>query len=304
MTRKPRPQGVSTVAVHGGSEQAETPIRRSSRRSIRASTSSRRSAPPRGSAILVTATRRTPRSWQRRIAMLEGAEAAIVLASGMGATACALLALLRPGDHLLASSWVYGGTHRLFTQEFEAMGIGVTLVDPTESRGWRRRLQKGDACDLRRDAGEPDVPGARPARRESPHERKRPRAGRRLHVRESGELSPARTRSRRRHPFGNEVPQRSSRRALGCRRGHGAVHRGSSTEDDGVGPGAGSICGVVARPRSQDTRCARSPAERERGCGLPRGRTGGKRSARCITRGFRITRITKSRARPSTDSAG
>jgi cystathionine beta-lyase/cystathionine gamma-synthase len=74
--------------------------------------------------------------------MLEGAEAALVLASGMGATSCALLALLRPGDHLLASSWVYGGTHRLLTHEFEVLGIDVTLVDPTESRGWRRRMRK------------------------------------------------------------------------------------------------------------------------------------------------------------------
>src|SRR5919198_988341 len=79
---------------------------------------------------------------QRRLAALEGAEAALVLASGMGATACALLALLRPGDHLLASRWTYGGTHRLFTREFEAMGIQVTLVDPLETRGWRKRLRK------------------------------------------------------------------------------------------------------------------------------------------------------------------
>ena len=79
---------------------------------------------------------------QRRIALLEGAEAGLVLASGMGATACALLALLRPGDHLLSSSWIYGGTHRLFTQEFMAMGIDVTLVDPGESRGWRKRIRK------------------------------------------------------------------------------------------------------------------------------------------------------------------
>ena len=79
---------------------------------------------------------------QKRIAMLEGAEAGLVLASGMGATACALLALLRPGDHLLSSSWIYGGTHRLFTQEFVAMGIDVTLVDPGESRGWRKRIRK------------------------------------------------------------------------------------------------------------------------------------------------------------------
>jgi cystathionine beta-lyase/cystathionine gamma-synthase len=79
---------------------------------------------------------------QRRLAQLEGAEASLVLGSGMGATACALLALLRPGDHLLASSWIYGGTHRLLTQEFASVGIDVTLVDPMESRGWRKRLRR------------------------------------------------------------------------------------------------------------------------------------------------------------------
>ncbi|MGQ0538227.1 MAG: trans-sulfuration enzyme family protein [Gemmatimonadaceae bacterium] len=79
---------------------------------------------------------------QRRVALLEGAESALVLASGMGATACALLALLRPGDHLLASAWLYGGTLRLLTQEFAMMGIDVTLVDPTETRTWRKRLRK------------------------------------------------------------------------------------------------------------------------------------------------------------------
>ena len=65
-----------------------------------------------------------------------------MLGSGMGATACALLALLRPGDHLLASAWIYGGTHRLLMQEFVSVGINVTLVDPTESRGWRKRLRR------------------------------------------------------------------------------------------------------------------------------------------------------------------
>jgi len=78
---------------------------------------------------------------QERLALLEGAEAGLVLASGMGATACAMLALLRPGDHLLASSWIYGGTHRLLTQELASMGIDVTLVDPTETRAWRQHLR-------------------------------------------------------------------------------------------------------------------------------------------------------------------
>ena len=54
---------------------------------------------------------------QERLALLEGAEAALVLASGMGATACAMMALLRPGDHLVSSAWIYGGSHALFTRE-------------------------------------------------------------------------------------------------------------------------------------------------------------------------------------------
>lgn len=79
---------------------------------------------------------------QRRLATLDGAEAALVLASGMGATVCALLALLRPGDHLVASQWIYGGARRLLEEEFAAFGIGVTLIDPTVTRDWRRRLRR------------------------------------------------------------------------------------------------------------------------------------------------------------------
>ncbi len=73
-----------------------------------------------------------------RLAALEGAEMAIFLASGMGATALAHLAILRPGDHLLSSEWIYGGTRRLFEQEFGKLGIEVTFVDPSEARNWRR----------------------------------------------------------------------------------------------------------------------------------------------------------------------
>jgi cystathionine beta-lyase/cystathionine gamma-synthase len=79
---------------------------------------------------------------QRRVAALEGAEAAVLLASGMGAVACALLALLRPGDHLIASSRIYGGVTALLTKEFVGLGINVTLVDPMETRAWRKKLRK------------------------------------------------------------------------------------------------------------------------------------------------------------------
>jgi cystathionine beta-lyase/cystathionine gamma-synthase len=42
----------------------------------------------------------------RKYALLEGAEDAIFVASGMGATALAHLAVLRPGDHLVSSAWI------------------------------------------------------------------------------------------------------------------------------------------------------------------------------------------------------
>jgi cystathionine beta-lyase/cystathionine gamma-synthase len=79
---------------------------------------------------------------QERIAALEGSEAACLLASGQGATVCALLALLRPGDHIATSAWIYGGTHRFLTEELTAFGIEVSLIDPLETRTWRRALRK------------------------------------------------------------------------------------------------------------------------------------------------------------------
>ncbi|HWO88088.1 MAG TPA: PLP-dependent aspartate aminotransferase family protein [Gemmatimonadales bacterium] len=77
-----------------------------------------------------------------RLAKLEGAEAAIFVASGMGATALAHIAVLRPGDHLLASEWIYGGTRRLFTEDFARLGIEVSFVDPSNRRNWRARFRK------------------------------------------------------------------------------------------------------------------------------------------------------------------
>ena len=78
----------------------------------------------------------------RKYAMLEGAEEAICVSSGMAATALAHLAILRPGDHLLASRWIYGGTQRLFDEEFGRLGIAVGYVDPSQPRLWRKQIRK------------------------------------------------------------------------------------------------------------------------------------------------------------------
>ena len=78
----------------------------------------------------------------KKYAMLEGADEALFLSSGMGATALAHLAVLRPGDHLVSSLWIYGGTRRLFDDEFARFGIEVTYANPENPRQWRKAIRK------------------------------------------------------------------------------------------------------------------------------------------------------------------
>ena len=141
MPPKSRARGLGTVAVHGGVSErdADAPVAQPLFQSVNYVQEIGT-----GEGLRYTRYGNSPNAEtvQRRLAAFEGAEAGLALSSGMGATACAMLALLRPGDHLLASSWIYGGTHRLFTEEFAAMGIQVTLVDPLQQRVWRKRMKK------------------------------------------------------------------------------------------------------------------------------------------------------------------
>jgi cystathionine beta-lyase/cystathionine gamma-synthase len=78
----------------------------------------------------------------KKYAALEGAEDAVFVSSGMAATALAHLAVLRPGDHLISSRWIYGGTKRLFDEELARFGIAITYVSPDEPRLWRKSVRK------------------------------------------------------------------------------------------------------------------------------------------------------------------
>jgi len=141
--------GLSTIALHGaralGGASAETDLYAQANPVVSPLVQSVNYTQPFGTAEGLRYTRygNTPNAErvEERLALLEGGEAALVLASGMGATACALLALLRPGDHLVSSAWVYGGTHALFTREFATLGIRTTFVEPTRSRGWRNAIE-------------------------------------------------------------------------------------------------------------------------------------------------------------------
>ena len=141
MAEVTRKLGLSTTAIHGGAAPpapgtgVSSPLVQSVNFAQETGTSE---------GLLYTRYGNTPNAdrVQKRLALLEGSEAALVLSSGMGATACAMLALLRSGDHLVSSSWIYGGTLKLFTEDLPGMGIEVTLVNPLEPRAWRRALKK------------------------------------------------------------------------------------------------------------------------------------------------------------------
>ena len=69
---------------------------------------------------------------ERTVAQLEGVDAALTFASGMGAITTTIMALLKSGDHIVAQRDIYGGATKFFTQWLPKMGIETTLVDTTE----------------------------------------------------------------------------------------------------------------------------------------------------------------------------
>jgi len=64
-----------------------------------------------------------------KICALEGAEDGELFASGMAAISTTLMGLLSQGDHIVASSDVYGGTYGLMTEELPRFGISTTMAD-------------------------------------------------------------------------------------------------------------------------------------------------------------------------------
>jgi cystathionine beta-lyase/cystathionine gamma-synthase len=78
---------------------------------------------------------------EAKLAALEGAEAALVTASGMAAISTTLLSVLTAGDHLLAQSCLYGGTHDLVTGELARLGITCDFIDADRRDSWAALLQ-------------------------------------------------------------------------------------------------------------------------------------------------------------------
>ncbi len=78
---------------------------------------------------------------QNRLAAIEGGIGAVVFASGTSAIATGLLTLLKAGDHIVASSSLYGGTYNLLNVTLPRLGITTTFVDASEASNFETAVQ-------------------------------------------------------------------------------------------------------------------------------------------------------------------
>jgi O-acetylhomoserine (thiol)-lyase len=74
---------------------------------------------------------------EERIANLDGGVGAVAFASGMAAQTASFFTLLRPGDHVVSSSALYGGTITQLKHLLGKLSVGLTFVDPDNIDQWK-----------------------------------------------------------------------------------------------------------------------------------------------------------------------
>ena len=79
--------------------------------------------------------------FEERVANLEGGAGAVAFASGLAAQAAALFTLLEPGDHVVSSSALYGGTVNQFKHVLRKMNVELTWVDPDDPHLWEKAIR-------------------------------------------------------------------------------------------------------------------------------------------------------------------
>ena len=83
----------------------------------------------------------TVAAFEERMANLEGGCGAVAFASGIAAQAASLFTLLTPGDHVVSSSALYGGTVNQFKHMLRKMSVDLTWVDPDDPNAWKAAVR-------------------------------------------------------------------------------------------------------------------------------------------------------------------
>lgn len=94
---------------------------------------------------------------EQRIAALEGGIAAVATASGTAAISTTLLTLLKAGDHIVASSSLYGGTYNLLNVTLPRHGIKTTFVDPSNPENFDKAVQENTRAIFVESLGNPKL---------------------------------------------------------------------------------------------------------------------------------------------------
>lgn len=85
-------------------------------------------------------TNPTVKVFQERLAALEGAEACVATASGMAAIMSLVMGLLKAGDHVVASSGLFGASIQLFGNILSRFGISTSFVAQTDAAAWQAAI--------------------------------------------------------------------------------------------------------------------------------------------------------------------
>jgi O-succinylhomoserine sulfhydrylase len=88
-------------------------------------------------------TNPTVHAFERRLALMEGADSCVATASGMAAIMSMLLALLKSGDHVVASRTLFGSTINLLNNVFSRFGVSTSFVDPADVGAWSAAIRPG-----------------------------------------------------------------------------------------------------------------------------------------------------------------
>ncbi len=94
---------------------------------------------------------------QKRLAAIEGGIGAVVFASGTSAISTGLLTLLKAGDHIVASSSLYGGTYNLLNVTLPRLGITTTFVDASTPENFGSAVQKNTRAFFVESLGNPKL---------------------------------------------------------------------------------------------------------------------------------------------------
>ena len=143
------PQGLhpDTLAVHTGiapsqyGENSEALYLTSCFVQPDAATSARRFASQEEGYTYSRTSNPSVTAFERRLAALEGAEAAIGTSSGMAAILLMGMGLLKSGDHVICSRSMFGSTLKLFGSEFAKFGVETSFVSQTDVDEWRAAMR-------------------------------------------------------------------------------------------------------------------------------------------------------------------